>query len=258
MRLAVWNANMAVHRKLDVLVDRYRPDVVVVPECANLDLLTAKYPGTPTWSSACWMGAKPTKGLGVFAFGDFRVAANDAIRDDLEWIIPVDVTGPTDFALLAVWSMNRRASVLPVGLEDTAQPIAAVEVFEDWYRDRPLVIAGDFNNHVVWDSPKKPRRNFSLMVATAESRGLVSAYHQLTGETLGEETVPTMYWRNRTVDGPRYNVDHIFLPRSWTDEGATITVGTHEDWIASKLSDHVPLVVDLPAARGPKPGEPAR
>lgn len=246
MRLATWNANMSVHRKLDVLVDRYRPDVVVVPECAQIETLEAKLKGAVPWTSACWVGARPTKGLAVFGFGDYQVDASTAYRDDLEWIIPVDVTGPVDFALLAVWSMNRRASVLPAGHEDTSQPIVAVEVFEDWYRDRPLVIAGDFNNHVVWDKPSRPRRNFSTMVSKAGERGLVSAYHHLTGEPLGEETVATMYWRNRTVDGPRYNVDHVFVPEAWIGEGAGITVGTHEDWIASKLSDHVPLVVDLP------------
>ena len=142
MRLAVWNANMAVHRKLDVLLDRLRPDVAVVPECADPSTLEARYSGDPPWSSMCWAGRNATKGLAVFGFGDYSVSANDAIREDLEWIIPVDVAGPVTFALLAVWSMNQRARFKAAGFEDieitreqTFGPEVVAGVTEEAYRD---------------------------------------------------------------------------------------------------------------------------
>ena len=44
---------------------------------------------------------------------------------------------------------------------------------------------------------------------------LVSVYHERTGERQGEETIPTIYWRDRKCDGPTYYIGYIFLPRSW-------------------------------------------
>jgi hypothetical protein len=35
MRLVVWNANMAVHRKLDTVLEQLKPDVLVLWECAD-------------------------------------------------------------------------------------------------------------------------------------------------------------------------------------------------------------------------------
>ena len=45
MRLVVWNANMAVHRKLDTVLQRLWPDVLMLSECAAEATLAAKYLG---------------------------------------------------------------------------------------------------------------------------------------------------------------------------------------------------------------------
>jgi len=50
---------------------------------------------------------------------------------------------------------------------------------------------------------------------------------------------------SRRVDGPNYHIDYIFVPEAWEAGLLDVEVGSHADWVASGLSDHVPIVVDL-------------
>ena len=43
MRLVTWNCNMVFDRKYQAL-ERLRPDIAVIPECANPDILRRKAP----------------------------------------------------------------------------------------------------------------------------------------------------------------------------------------------------------------------
>jgi exodeoxyribonuclease-3 len=56
--------------------------------------------------------------------------------------------------------------------------------------------------------------------------------------------VPTLYWRDRTKDGPTYHIDYVFLPSHLVGR-ARIEIGSFEAWCGAGLSDHVPVVVDL-------------
>jgi exodeoxyribonuclease-3 len=75
--------------------------------------------------------------------------------------------------------------------------------------------------------------------------GLVSVYHELRGEPQGGESMPTLYWRDRTKDGPTYHIDYIFLPAQLLTRVRELHVGTYEDWCGVGLSDHVPILVDV-------------
>ena len=108
----------------------------------------------------------------------------------------------------------------------------------------PSVVAGDFNNNLIWDKPGW-LMNFSHTLDVLASLGLNSGYHHVTGEAFGEERAPTIYWRDRTKDGPSYHIDYVFAPHLWLRKVRNIEVGCFEDWCGSRLSDHVPLTVDL-------------
>jgi DNA-binding NarL/FixJ family response regulator len=62
---------MAVHRKLDTVLQRLQPDVLVLSECADEATLAAKYPRPAPWTSMAWIGKvpeppkNPDKGLAV-------------------------------------------------------------------------------------------------------------------------------------------------------------------------------------------------
>jgi len=54
-----------------------------------------------------------------------------------------------------------------------------------------------------------------------------------------------VYWRDRTINGPRYHIDYYFIPDEWIKSILNVTVGDFEDWVGRGLSDHVPLIVDI-------------
>lgn len=249
MRIVVWNCNMALHSKWHHMLS-LQPDIAVIPECADLDRLAKKVPGLDSGRTV-WIGENPNKGLGVFSFGEYRIRLSPDYASDHRLVAPIHVSGPTAFNLLAVWSFNNRG--VP-GRKKMAGPILqALDAYRDFCSAAPLVVAGDFNNHVRWDRPGKPN-NFTNIVDRLRALGLSSAYHAEYGSALGEEAEPTIYWRNRTKNGPSYHIDYIFLPDTWLPHIHAFSVGQYETWCAKGLSDHVPLSVDIRVSYGPSAG----
>jgi exodeoxyribonuclease-3 len=120
----------------------------------------------------------------------------------------------------------------------------AINTYRPFIQNGPAVVAGDFNDNVLWDKPKK-LNNHGLNVSALTALGLQSVYHQSRGVSQGEEPEPTIYWRNRAIDGPRYHIDYCFVPNDWIDESLSVEVGSYREWVGIGLSDHVPLVIDV-------------
>ena len=100
------------------------------------------------------------------------------------------------------------------------------------------------NNHIRWDKTGKAW-NHANTVAAFERLGFVSAYHVFQGLAQGAEQHPTFYWRSRTENGPTYHIDYAFVPQASVSLLRSIVVGSHDEWIATGLSDHAPLILDL-------------
>ena len=71
--------------------------------------------------------------------------------------------------------------------------------------------------------------------------GLVSAYHTFFGEQFGSETRNTYFHKGNAAAA--FHLDYCFIPASWSPFIRQVTVGDHSAW--AKVSDHVPLIVDL-------------
>jgi endonuclease/exonuclease/phosphatase family metal-dependent hydrolase len=230
-----------LHRKLAALRG-LAPDVAIVAECANLDILQSKAPDLlPT--SALWVGDNPNKGLGVLSFGPYRLVRDDAYDASIQYALPVRVEAPGGggFHLVAIWAHHGLAGRTMAKLGPTLQALAT---YEQLLCARPSIVAGDFNNHVRWDRTGKAW-NHANAVATFDRLGFVSAYHVSQGLAHGAERHPTFYWRSRSIDGPTYHIDYVFLPRTSVPYLQSIEIGTRAEWIATGLSDHAPLIVDL-------------
>jgi len=245
MRLVAWNCNMALHRKLAALM-ALRPDVAVLSECASPERLSERLATGGVDGGFVWVGANQDKGLAVLAFNGYRARlADEVYRRSLRFIAPVRIAGPTSFNLLAVWAQN-----FSDGIRRKRQPgplrLALTRDYREFLGEGPAIVAGDFNNNIFWDKPGY-LINHSHTVSLLERYGLVSAYHRARGEAQGAETEPTHYWRDRKKDGPTYHIDYVFLPRAWAPGMREMSVGTFEDWCGARLSDHVPLVVDVTA-----------
>lgn len=241
MRIVVWNCNMALHRKMDALA-RLAPDIAVLPEVAEPSKVPIR-PAETVQHSYQWIGANPSKGLGTLVFAPFELEPACPPDRNLEWVLPLRVRGPVDFNLLAIWAMNHRASPLAMGPNRDFQIQGALETYADLFDEGRVVLAGDLNDNVTWDKPRGARP-FATKVDLLRRRGLVSAYHEVLGVEFGQEPDPTIYWRDRKVDGPRYHIDFCFLPESWIPF-TSVTVGNFDEWVAPKYSDHVPLIIDV-------------
>jgi exodeoxyribonuclease-3 len=231
---------MALHQKYPALMS-LKPDIAVISECANWEILAAKAPEfQPT--DVIWIGKNPNKGLGVFAFNDFRLRLASGYDPNLSLIAPVHVTGSHDLNLLAVWAEITAKSYEEMGRVGPLR--AALQRYADFLSGIDCVVAGDLNNNVFWDRPNKPR-NHQRAVDDLAQHGLVSAYHTDRNVMQGAEAEPTIYWRDRLKDGPTYHLDYIFIPEWWAENLVEMSVGTFEDWCGNKLSDHVPLAVEI-------------
>lgn len=240
MRLVAWNCNMALPRKWNALM-ALRPDIAVISECANPEILAQKGIQT-TNESMLWMGKTQHKGLGVFAFNGYTLRRHEPFAPYFRYCIPAYVDGPDPCNLLAVWAQNanegnRRKNQLG--------PLRRAMVrYQEFLSDENSFIAGDFNNNTFWDKLGW-KLNHDTMVGKAAEMGMHSAYHMVQSEPHGAESIPTHYWRDRTKDGPTYHIDYIFGPADRIDRAVDFQIGTFEDWVGTKLSDHVPLVLEV-------------
>lgn len=239
MRLVTWNCNMALPRKWSAL-RALKPDVAVVQECASPERLGSRITD-PGPDRCLWTGDNPNKGLAIFAFGDWRLEPLGGRLASADYFLPARAVGPAVFSLVGVWSTWRAADRLrasPGPLNNAMNQLEPLAAAGD------LIVAGDFNHNVRWDKPGWAW-NHRGSVERLERLGLRSAYHAERGVDQGAEAEPTIYWRNRTADGPAYHIDYAFVPAGLPKGGWRVTIGIHADWVATGLSDHVPVVVDI-------------
>ncbi len=232
---------MAFHRKVDAVLD-LNPDIAVISECAKPEILLER--GANAWMEGdpVWIGKNPNKGLGVFAFNDYSASLAEPWHPYLAHIAPVQIQGPTEFNILAVWAQNMSGGTYRKGQSGPLR--RALSAYRDFLTNRPTIVAGDFNNNIFWDKPGW-RMNHQTVVDKLSELGLVSAYHESMREAQGAETVPTHYWRDRKKDGPTYHIDYAFVPTTWMWMLKQFELGTFEDWCGNGFSDHVPLILDI-------------
>jgi exodeoxyribonuclease-3 len=240
VRVVAWNCNMALDRKVDALL-ALKPDIAIVCECAEPERLRSK----ASWMQGApvWIGRNPHKGLAVFAFNGYAVRLADSYYSSLRYIAPVHVDGPTQCNLLAVWAQN--ASAGGIRKHQLGPLRRGLSRYRSFLGERPAVIAGDLNSNTIWDKPGWRINHSTKVRILEESFGLVSAYHTIRGEAHGQESEPTLYWRDRTKDGPTYHIDYVFLPTAWIGKVSHLSIGAFETWCGAGLSDHVPVIVDV-------------
>lgn len=228
---------MALHRKWEALA-RLDPDIAVVLEAAHPEQLAKR--GCDLGQMKCvWAGRvkeNRNKGLLVVAKPQYELKVAEHWDPWIEILLPVEVSGAAQFNLLATWSFSKRS----VGSKNP-NPDAFLR-YREWLGEGLML--GDFNNHVRWDRPRR-EWTFRRFVRALGQEGLASLYHERNELELGAEEAATLYWRSRKPDQDLYHVDYFFAHQRWREHCVGFEVGSYEDWIASKLSDHVPLVADF-------------
>jgi hypothetical protein len=233
LRLVTWNCCCGPFAKKVPLLDRLLPDIAVLQECPR---------PAATSDQRLWFGDNPNKGLLVQAYGDYRLRELPTAPEVPNFVIPVAVSGPTEFNLLAAWTK------LQAPYRYVRAAVKAVDLYRELFLAAPTVLMGDLNSNTIWDAEHPAHLNHSALVSQLEELGLVSAYHHHYHEVHGRETRATFHLYRR--ESHPFHIDYCFIPQAWADRIAAVELGPFEAW--RQFSDHRPLLVDL-ATGGPWP-----
>lgn len=236
LRLVVWNCGMALHKKVEPLLS-LRPSLAILAECAEPDIIRRKAPQF-AFNDCEWSGLQSTKGLGVFSFGGLSLRRHQSWEKVFHLFLPLELRGPTDLNLLAVWAFNHRAPAQVSRKPRTT--LEALQYYSPFLKAKASIVAGDFNANVIWDKTSK-YPPFADVDAVLRGLGLTSAYHRTTGLALGEEAHGTLFWQKNRQQA--YHIDYIYVPDAAIPGLRGLKVCSPDEWLA--LSDHVPLVMDL-------------
>lgn len=228
MRLIAWNANYNNRKQRSLaeninLLSRFHPDVMVVSETA-----------VPLASDAdaLVVGAE-SPALVVAARNGYSVRPSPLNTGAPGLAGVFDVIGAVSFKIAALWPVQRaKGQYYHRILNETL----------DWFKDElkipPAILAGDLNTNtrVSGQSHSHPK-----LVSRLRSLGLESVYHHQSGERHGDESLCTYIQGNKRPR--RFHIDYCFV-RTDVLRAATVAIPQSREW--TRLSDHFPLVLDIP------------
>ncbi|MEZ4865056.1 MAG: hypothetical protein R3C14_27320 [Caldilineaceae bacterium] len=234
MKLLTWNCQGAFRKKAPLLT-ALQPTLVAIQECecpTKLRMPAGYHPA----DDFLWQGENLDKGVGVFAFGDWRLALDERYDPAFRHCIPLRSQGEPDLHLLAVWAMGHRQKARSY----VGQVYHAVLHYADFLRERPTIVLGDFNSNAIWDRERAVSNHSALVKLLAEA-GLVSVYHEYFGEAHGQEQQSTYFHQRSPHKG--YHLDYCFVPQAWLARLKAVTVAPFTPWCDH--SDHTPLIVEF-------------
>lgn len=224
---------MAFRKKAEHIL-RYKPDLLIVPECEHPDKLQFS-DMVPAPADMLWFGNNLHKGLGIFSYSQYRLKLRRTHNPAFKMIVPIAVTGgSTDFDLYAVWANNPAD---PDG-QYVEQVWKALQHYDKKLNRRPVLLIGDFNSNTIWDR-KSREGNHTQVVERLAQKGIISCYHHHHQQVQGSEKTPTFYLY-RHADKP-YHLDYCFVSADFAKRIRSVETGSHADWM--RHSDHVPLMV---------------
>lgn len=232
MRLVTWNCRVGGFRWKAKHVCALRPDVVVVQEVEQIDsVLLFTGSSQPTFRNRLVDPQYPRRSIGVFSYTATAVKPVD-LDEPMHPFRRFEVThGDRSFNLVATWTSATKPS-----RNSYRQAIEGLNRYADWIRERPTVMLGDLNTNASFRG-----HNWKDLSVLLNSLRMVSAYHRHFNEEPGQEKQPTHYFRGK--EPSRFHLDYCFIPQEWTPNLRNVQVGQYAEW--NKVSDHMPLIVDL-------------
>ena len=214
---------------------KYKPDLMIIPECESLDKISA-----PEKSDSCWIGDNIHKGLGIFSFNDFKIEIYKNYIDKFKYILPITISNATkSYKVIAVWTKKveeRKKN----HINYIKQLYLALEEYKEFIDNDNVIICGDLNSNLFWKRTGIDK-NHQDVLDQLTANNIYSAYHHFYNEKQGKETQAT-YYHYHKKDRP-FHIDFCFLSKNLIENLKNMEIGKYEDWI--KLSDHVPLIIDI-------------
>ena len=232
MRLVTWNANCRFRDKIGLFSPNDR-DVLIIQECENTKASEAVYKNAG-WDYV-WVGGNRHKGLGVFVPDGDPIEPLDWQFERCRYFLPVRTQGDT--TIVGVWAMGGKSKRLSYA----GQITQFIQDAAGMLREKPPIIAGDFNSSAIWDD-RHPLANHTGNNEILESFGLRSLYHAKEGCAQGAESEATLYmYRDHARP---YHIDYCYLSVDLVDI-STIAIGSPSVWL--EHSDHMPLFINMTA-----------
>ena len=139
------------------------------------------------------------------------------------------VSGPVTFTLLGFWGVEPRlfGSYTPQLSHVIDDVLPLVE--------GPVILAGDFNAPIA-STPGGARGKRAAAQGTSPGECV-------QGDETGGRTSQPAYYSWLREEHP-FHIDHVFVAEAWANH-LYMTIGGSHEWVASRRSDHVPLLVDI-------------
>jgi exodeoxyribonuclease III len=233
VKLITWNCQGAFRKKFPLIAE-IKPDLAVIQECEHPERIPWKKGQPPT--TALWFGEKPSKGLGIFSWTGLTIEAVEDYDHTIRYCIPLRITAPYQFNLIAVWAMDHKMS----SHSYSGQVYQAIGAYRDFILAADTVFMGDYNSSAA-TTPKSRLGNHPTLAMNLHDLWLVSAYHQFYFERQGQEKRWT-YFQGRKINR-RSHIDYAYIPSRWTRRLSNVQVGEPGQWL--EHSDHCPVIVEI-------------
>ncbi len=222
MKIITWNACCKFREKYSLL-SQYDADILVIQECEDPSRsLCQAYRAFS--GQYVWAGANKNKGLGIFCKPGLQIDSLNWESRSLSYFLPVRIND--SFDLIGVWACKPY--------------IEAIYEYERMHHQKlesNSVILGDFNSNVIWDR-LHGKRNQTAVNNALSDKGLLSAYHYLSGEQYGKETVSTFYLHRHIARS--YHIDYCYC-----DPNRLMSLKVLDKEIFLQYSDHLPVEIIL-------------
>lgn len=225
VRVVAWNCCGGFWKKADQLRS-LQPDIAIISEVLQSNL-SALGPDAQT----AWIGDEGVKGLAIVGFNGWRITPTVSCEERL--FLPAEATrGGVRLQLVGVHLLPAPDYVSPT--------LRALEGLSAALAGERVLLAGDFNQSVGFDPRRSEGRQFATVVRRLGDLGLLSLWHDHRGEVHGAESSPTIFHQHS--EAKPYHVDYMFGSAALRTALSAVELGSYQDWVAAKFSDHVPLV----------------
>lgn len=222
MKILTYNINLSSQEKIDKVLG-YEADIYILPEVACKEQVKI-----PSGYSMEWMGDFPHKGLGIIWKSDIKAEVPEWFNPKHQYFLPLLIGGKL---IMAAWPTTTEQN-RPMKYPQIA--MAALQEYAPYIKEYPTVITGDMNCY-KGQSGETKLYSIQAILSFLEEMGLVSAYHDRTGEALGCETKATYY--HQFKENLPFFLDYSF---------SNIPIISYElgEW-DRMLSDHVPQFIEI-------------
>jgi len=222
MKIISYNISRFSQEKLDHILSN-KAEIYILPELACPQMVSL-----PEGYKMEWMGDIDFKGLGIVWSSRLNAERPNWFKPKHQYFLPLLVEGTL---IMAAWptttEQNKPKRYPQIGLE-------ALMDYEPYINEHPTVIIGDMNCY-KGQSGETKQYSIQTILSFLGGMGLVSAYHDRTGEALGCETKATYY--HQFKENLPFFLDYTF---------SSIPIISYElgEW-DRMLSDHVPQFIEI-------------